>query len=60
MAAEPSSGVRSGEFIMALLGEIFYQSLLRYIGCNAETHAMAALFDDEIAFRRGFALIDPS
>jgi HD-GYP domain-containing protein (c-di-GMP phosphodiesterase class II) len=89
-----SSGVRSGEIIMALsqatdlaigqpvefalkscilatrmgrllalsdekLGEIFYQSLLRYIGCNAETHAMAALFDDEIEFRRGFALIDP-
>ncbi len=94
MTAEPTSGVRSGEFIMALsqaadlavgqpvefalkscmlatrlgrmlslgtetLGEIFYQSLLRYIGCNAETHAMAALFDDEIDFRRGFALIDP-
>jgi putative nucleotidyltransferase with HDIG domain len=94
MAAEPASGVRSGEIIMALsqatdlavgqpvefalkscmvatrmgrmlslsqeaLGEIFYQSLLRYIGCNAETHAMAALFDDEIEFRRGFALIDP-
>jgi HD-GYP domain-containing protein (c-di-GMP phosphodiesterase class II) len=40
------------------LGEIFYQSLLRYIGCNAETHAMAALLGDEIDFRRDFALID--
>src|SRR6185295_6347999 len=40
------------------LGEIFYQSLLRYIGCNAETHAMAALFGDEIDFRRDFARID--
>jgi hypothetical protein len=26
------------------LAEVFYHSLLRYIGCNAETHAMAALF----------------
>lgn len=41
------------------LSEIFYQSLLRYIGCNAETHAMAALFGDEIDFRRDFARIDP-
>ena len=40
------------------LSEIFYQSLLRYIGCNAETHAMAALFGDEIDFRRDFARID--
>jgi HD-GYP domain-containing protein (c-di-GMP phosphodiesterase class II) len=40
------------------LGEIYYQSLLRYIGCNAETHTMAALFGDEIDFRRDFARID--
>ncbi len=40
------------------LGEIFYQSLLRYIGCNAETHTLAALFGDEIDFRRDFARID--
>src|SRR5688500_11086865 len=40
------------------LGEIYYQSLLRYIGCNAETHIMAALFGDEIDFRREFARID--
>ena len=38
--------------------EIYYQSLLRYIGCNAETHTMAALFGDEIDFRRDFARID--
>jgi HD-GYP domain-containing protein (c-di-GMP phosphodiesterase class II) len=43
----------------ATLDEIYYQSLLRYIGCNAETHAMAALFGDEIDFRRDFALVDP-
>jgi HD-GYP domain-containing protein (c-di-GMP phosphodiesterase class II)/DNA-binding CsgD family transcriptional regulator len=40
------------------LGQIYYQSLLRYIGCNAETHTMAALFGDEIDFRRDFARID--
>ena len=40
------------------LAEIYYQSLLRYIGCNAETHTMAALFGDEIDFRRDFARID--
>lgn len=38
--------------------EIFYQSLLRYVGCNSETYIIAALFGDEIAFRRDFALID--
>jgi HD-GYP domain-containing protein (c-di-GMP phosphodiesterase class II) len=46
-------GASAGE-----LGEIYYQSLLRYIGCNAETHAMVALFGDEIDFRRDFARID--
>lgn len=40
------------------LGEIFYQSLLRYVGCNAETYALAALFGDELDFRRDFALVD--
>lgn len=40
--------------------EIYYQSLLRYIGCNAQTHVMAAMFGDEISFRRDFALIDPA
>lgn len=38
--------------------EVFYQALLRYVGCNSETYAMAALFGDEIAFRRDFATID--
>src|SRR5437016_13916139 len=40
------------------LAEIYHQSLLRYIGCNAETHTMAALLGDEIDFRRDFARID--
>jgi len=40
------------------LAQVYHQALLRYIGCNAETHTMAALFGDEIAFRRDFALVD--
>ncbi len=42
----------------ARLAQIYYQALLRYVGCNAETHALAALFGDELALRRDFALID--
>jgi HD-GYP domain-containing protein (c-di-GMP phosphodiesterase class II) len=38
--------------------EIYWQSLLRYIGCNADAHVMAALFGDETSFRHDFALID--
>lgn len=38
--------------------EVYYHSLLRYIGCNAETYALAALFGDEFELRRDFALID--
>lgn len=38
--------------------EVYYQALLRYIGCNAETHMLAALAGDEIALRTDIALID--
>jgi len=38
--------------------EVFYIALMRYIGCNAETYALSALFGDEIAFRREIAPID--
>jgi HD-GYP domain-containing protein (c-di-GMP phosphodiesterase class II) len=41
------------------LRDVYYQSLLRYIGCNADTYAMAALFGDELALRRDFAGVDP-
>ena len=37
---------------------VLQQGLLRYIGCNSETQAMAALLGDEIAFRRDFSKID--
>ena len=42
------------------LRDVYYQSLLRYIGCNADTYAMAALFGDELALRGDFARVDPS
>jgi hypothetical protein len=42
------------------LSEVYYHSLLRYVGCNAEVHALAAMLGDELAFRRDFALIDPA
>jgi len=35
--------------------EVFYLALMRYVGCNAETYALAALFGDEIALRRALA-----
>lgn len=38
--------------------EVFFHSLLRYIGCNAETYALAALFGDEILLRRKVAPLD--
>jgi HD-GYP domain-containing protein (c-di-GMP phosphodiesterase class II) len=41
------------------LRDVFYQALLRYIGCNAETYALAALMGDELALRRDFAAVDP-
>jgi HD-GYP domain-containing protein (c-di-GMP phosphodiesterase class II) len=38
--------------------ETYHHALLRYIGCNAETDTMAALFGDEIALRRALAPLD--
>ena len=40
------------------LREIYYQSLLRYIGCNVETHMLAAVVGDELALRADYALVD--
>src|SRR5450432_4564030 len=37
---------------------IFHQALLRYIGCNADTHLLAAAWGDEIALRRELHHID--
>jgi HD-GYP domain-containing protein (c-di-GMP phosphodiesterase class II) len=44
----------------AALREVYYQALLRYIGCNVETGLLAAVTGDEIAFRGDFAEIDNS
>ncbi len=41
------------------LRDVYYQALLRYIGCNADTYALAALVGDELALRRDFAAVDP-
>src|SRR5438105_6268679 len=42
------------------LRDVYYQALLRYIGCNAETYALAALIGDELAFRHDIAAVDTS
>ena len=40
------------------LRDAYYYALLRYIGCNVHTDAMAALFGDELAPRRDIASVD--
>lgn len=42
----------------AALRHTFDQALLRYIGCNAETHLMSAFVEDEVALRRDVASAD--
>jgi HD-GYP domain-containing protein (c-di-GMP phosphodiesterase class II) len=37
---------------------VYHQALLRYIGCNADTHLLASVFGDEIALRHDLARID--
>lgn len=37
---------------------IFHQALLRYIGCNADTHLLADAWGDEISLRRDLHVID--
>ena len=37
---------------------VYHQALLRYIGCNADTHLLASAIGDEIAFRQDLARID--
>lgn len=41
-----------------LRSEVYHQALLRYVGCNADTHLLAAAFGDEIALRQDLAKID--
>jgi HD-GYP domain-containing protein (c-di-GMP phosphodiesterase class II) len=42
----------------AMRRNIYHQALLRYIGCNADTHLLAAAWGDEIALRRDLHRID--
>src|SRR2546423_7497434 len=37
---------------------IYHQALLRYIGCNADTHLLAAAWGDEITLRRDLQSVD--
>lgn len=37
---------------------VFHQAILRYIGCNADTHLLSSAFGDEIALRQDLALAD--
>ncbi len=37
---------------------VYHQALLRYVGCNADTHLLVAAFGDEIAMRQDLARID--
>src|SRR5207248_1366413 len=41
------------------LHDVYFQALLRFIGCNADTHALAAIFGDELALRHDVAPLDP-
>lgn len=40
------------------LREIYFQAMLRYIGCNAESYQIAALVGDEIVLRSDVATVD--
>lgn len=38
--------------------EAYHQALLRYVGCNADTHVLSATFGDEITLRRDLVGLD--
>jgi HD-GYP domain-containing protein (c-di-GMP phosphodiesterase class II) len=53
--------IRLGEALRlddATLRDVYYQALLRYIGCNADADVLAALMGDELALRHDFASVD--
>src|SRR5205807_3398688 len=37
---------------------VYHQALLRYVGCNADTHLLATAFGDEIALRQDLARVN--
>ena len=40
------------------LRDVYYQALLRYIGCNAESYMLASIFGDELETRAEYATVD--
>ena len=38
--------------------KVYHQAILRYIGCNADTHLLASAFGDKIALRQDLAVTD--
>lgn len=40
------------------LHDVYYESLLRYVGCNADVQWFGSLFGDELAFRAEYAALD--
>lgn len=38
--------------------DAYHQSMLRYVGCNADTHVLSATFGDEIALRKELVGLD--
>src|SRR5437762_13664628 len=39
-------------------GSVYHQALLRHVGCNADTHLLAAAFGEEVGLHRECALIE--
>jgi len=53
--------VRLGEaagFSETVLRDAYYEALLRYIGCNADTYWLASVMGDELAVRADFVELD--
>ena len=53
--------MRLGEILKlsdADLRDAYYEALLRYIGCNADTYWLASIIGDELVLRAEFAKID--
>ncbi len=54
-------GLRLGDalgFDTATLQDVYYETLLRYVGCNADVQWFASLFGDELAFRAEYSTLD--
>src|SRR6266849_3378177 len=55
------AAVRLGDalgFDAPALQDVYYETLLRYVGCNADTYWFASLFGDELAFRAEHVQLD--